>query len=248
MKLNWSHWFYTLLKTVIGGVAATGSAWLGTLVGNQVDQAIPVLQFNQLWSVLLSSTLLNLFFFLKQSPLPEDTDANPPNPPSASRLVLLLIWGLLSFGLLPLGMGCRSAPVQVQAGSDPLVVNAEWLAENGANSLDQFLAFERQNEAALRGKFPQAHGMADLIRDDVVEIKPGQFVPASILKLRTLTKQYQADKTAANGDRVAAASKALLNLVNEVRGYMGVPALTFPAAHPSVMDMMQNAPTNAPPQ
>mgnify|MGYP000864621076 CR=1 FL=1 len=104
MKLNWSHWFYTLLKTVIGGVAATGSAWLGTLVGNQVDNAIPVLQFNQLWSVLLSSTLLNLFFFLKQSPLPEDDDAKP-SPPSASRLGLFLLCGFLSFCL----MGCAGS-------------------------------------------------------------------------------------------------------------------------------------------
>jgi hypothetical protein len=166
-------------------------------------------------------------------------------PPSRLPLLLAIGWVVTVVWLFT---GCGAMPVQVKAGSDPLVVNAEWLAENGANSLDQFLAFERQNEAALRGKFPQAHGMADLIRDDVVEIKPGQFVPASILKLRTLTKMYQADKSALNGDRVAAASKALLSLVNEVRGYMGVPALTFPAAHPSVMDLMQNAPTNAPPQ
>lgn len=75
MKLKWSHWLYTLGKTVIGGVASSGAAWLGTLVGNQVDQSIHVLQLNQLWSVLLSSSLLNLFFFLKQSPLPEDAEA-----------------------------------------------------------------------------------------------------------------------------------------------------------------------------
>jgi len=100
MKLNWSHWFYTLLKTVIGGAAATGSAWLGTLIGNQVDGAIPVLQFNQLWSVLFSSTLFNLLFFLKQSPLPEDEDKGGNNLFS----VLLVLCGFLSFGL----MGCST--------------------------------------------------------------------------------------------------------------------------------------------
>lgn len=99
MKLNWSHWLYTLLKTVIGGVAATGSAWLGTLVGNQVDGNIPVLQFNQLWSVLLSSSILNLFFFLKQSPLPEDEDAKKTSP-----LPLLLLLGFIAIGL----SGCAS--------------------------------------------------------------------------------------------------------------------------------------------
>lgn len=165
--------------------------------------------------------------------------------PSIAGPLLWLLCGFLSFGLL----GCGSTPVQVKSGSDPIVVHAEWLAENGANTLNQFLAFERANEGALRGKFPEAHGMADLIREDVVEIKPGQFVPASILKLRTITKQYQADKTAANGDKVKAASKALLDLVNDVRGYMGQPPLTFPAARtPSVRDLMTNAPTNGPNQ
>lgn len=77
MKLDWSHWTYTLAKTVIGGAAGTGAAWLGTLIGNQVDANIHVLQLNQLWSVLLSSVLLNLFFFLKQSPLPEDEEQKP---------------------------------------------------------------------------------------------------------------------------------------------------------------------------
>lgn len=96
MKLNWNHWFYTLLKTVIGGAAAAGSAWLATVVGNQVDTGIPVLQFKQLWAVLLSSTLLNLFFFLKQSPLPEDTDENKPSAPPVG--VWLLFWcGLALF-------------------------------------------------------------------------------------------------------------------------------------------------------
>lgn len=94
MKLNWTHWIYTLLKTVIGGVAGTASAWLGTLIGNQVDGNIPVLQFNQLWSVLLSSTLLNLFFFLKQSPLPEDEDKGGSN---LFNVLLVLLVGLLAF-------------------------------------------------------------------------------------------------------------------------------------------------------
>ena len=77
MKLDWSHWFYSLVKTTIGGVAATGSAYLGTLVGHEFSSSIPVLNWQSLGFVLLSSTLTNLFFFLKQSPIPEDTDAKP---------------------------------------------------------------------------------------------------------------------------------------------------------------------------
>lgn len=84
LKLDWKHWIYALVKTIIGGVASSGGAWMATLVGNQADSSIAVLKINQLWAVLLSSTLLNLFFFLKSSPLPDDTDAavKPPTPPN----------------------------------------------------------------------------------------------------------------------------------------------------------------------
>jgi len=158
------------------------------------------------------------------------------------NLLGLLLLASLAFGLV----GCASAPVQVKEGSDPVVVNAEWLAENGTSVLDNFLAFERKNEAVLKDKFPLAHGMADLIRDDVVEIKPNEFVPASILKLRIITKQYQKDKTDLNKETLEAESTALLNLINEVRGYMELPPITFPESKPSVIDLMKNSPTNAP--
>ncbi len=74
MKLNWAHWAYTLTRTVIGGVAASVTTWLSTLIGNQIDANVQVLQLNQLWYVLGVSFLFNLFFFLKQSPLPDDTE------------------------------------------------------------------------------------------------------------------------------------------------------------------------------
>ena len=107
MKLDWSHWIYTLLKTVIGGVAGAGSAWLGTLVGSQINSDIHALDLRQMGFVLLSSTLLNLFFFLKQSPLPEDHDKGNG---IAEKLTLLLVAGLLSFGAMPALTGCSTVP------------------------------------------------------------------------------------------------------------------------------------------
>ena len=59
-------------QAAIGGVAATGSAYLGTLIGNQIDVDVPVLQWQSLGFVLLASAITNLFFFLKQSPLPAE--------------------------------------------------------------------------------------------------------------------------------------------------------------------------------
>lgn len=79
MKLKWSHWFYTLGKTVIGGVASSGAAWLGTLVGNQLDKGIAPMNLKEFGIVLLTSTAMHLFFFLKQSPLPEDEESKNEN-------------------------------------------------------------------------------------------------------------------------------------------------------------------------
>jgi hypothetical protein len=76
MKLKWDKWFYTLAQTTIGGVASSGAAWLGTLVGNQLDAAVQPLNLKELGIVLLTSTILHLLFFLKQSPLPPEVTGN----------------------------------------------------------------------------------------------------------------------------------------------------------------------------
>jgi hypothetical protein len=76
MKLKWDKWFYALGQTTIGGVAAAGSAWLGTLIGSQVTDQIKALDWKQFGIVIMSSAILNLFFFLKQSPLPAEVTGN----------------------------------------------------------------------------------------------------------------------------------------------------------------------------
>jgi hypothetical protein len=69
------RWFYNMGQAVIGGVAAAGSAWLGTAAAHAVSSTIAVMDWNSFGAVLLTSSVTNLFFFLKQSPLPpmEDT-------------------------------------------------------------------------------------------------------------------------------------------------------------------------------
>lgn len=76
MKLKWDKWFYTLGQTVIGGAASAGAAWLGTVIGNQVDASLQPMNLKQLGVVLATSTALHLFFFLKQSPLPPEVTGN----------------------------------------------------------------------------------------------------------------------------------------------------------------------------
>jgi hypothetical protein len=72
MKLKWDKWFYGLMQAVIGGGAAAGSSYIGTLVGNQISKDIPVMNWQSLGFVLLSASATNLFFYLKQSPLPQE--------------------------------------------------------------------------------------------------------------------------------------------------------------------------------
>lgn len=225
MKLDWSHWLYTLFKTLIGGVAGAGSAWLGTVVGGQIDSDIHALDLRQMGFVLLSSTLLNLFFFLKQSPLPED---NEPKQNIAPPLSVLLLASLMIGAT-----GCGT--VQVKEGSDPVIVHAEWLAENGLNSVDQFLRWERENEAALLKAKPGLNLTANHLR---------RTFPDQVKSLRIATKRYALDKS--NAGQVAALSRAVLDVANQVRSQMGLPPLTLPDAKPSVRDQMKNAPTNAP--
>lgn len=150
---------------------------------------------------------------------------------------IIHIWLLVSFALLGF-TGCKGV-VSVAPGSDAIVVHAEWLAENALNSVDQFLKWERENEAVLLEAKPGIHAVADTLR---VSFK------AQLVELRSVTRQYKSARDAESGKRVEAATAAVLSIVNSVRAHMSLPPLSLPAASPSVSDLMRNAPTNGPPQ
>lgn len=73
-KTRIETWAYGLGKCVIGGAAATGSAWMGLAMAKSVGLEVPTLNFKALGMILITSSLSNLFFYLKQSPLPEMSD------------------------------------------------------------------------------------------------------------------------------------------------------------------------------
>jgi len=78
MRLDWNHWFYDLGKTVIGGTATAVTAWLSTAIGAVIlPQHIEVMRSTSFVAVIVTATATNLFFYLKQSPLPRDLDAAP---------------------------------------------------------------------------------------------------------------------------------------------------------------------------
>lgn len=119
---------------------------------------------------------------------------------------------------LPVWSGCRHV-VQVAPGADPIVVVAEWTAENAALALDEFLAWERAHEATLAETTPALHAAAEAVRASA---------PDQLRELRRLTRAYKRDKTDAAGGAVRAATHALLGIANAVRGHMGLPALAPP--------------------
>jgi hypothetical protein len=192
MKLNWSHWFYTLTKTVIGGVAAAGSAWLGTLVGSQMTAEIKPLDWKQFGIVIMASAALNLFFFLAKSPLPEDEEAPPAVPPSASRLPLWLVCGFLSLGLL----GC----VHLQPGADPLVVRTEQFLTSAQGTFQYVLKVDQVDRPFWQTQAPAFHAFCEELRRptpyQVTNTLPQYRV--ALLSLADVKRDYQTAKASSN--------------------------------------------------
>lgn len=95
IKKNIIHWVYALLWTVVGGVASAGSAWLALKVGHEAGVDVAALDLKQLGVICLVSGLMNLFFYLKQSPLPklddEEETKSGVGPGSVAMLLILIL-------------------------------------------------------------------------------------------------------------------------------------------------------------
>lgn len=95
MNLNWEAWFYGIFAAGIGGAATAGGAWLGMAGAKAAGLDVPTLNWQALGVILTSGALTNLFFYLKQSPMPaievskttivektiEKTQTTPVEPP-----------------------------------------------------------------------------------------------------------------------------------------------------------------------
>lgn len=77
--LNWKMWLYSLGVSVIGGAAQAGASWMGMMGAEQLGVTeLPKLNFKALSVILASSVLINLFLFLKSSPLPKPEEVDEP--------------------------------------------------------------------------------------------------------------------------------------------------------------------------
>ena len=69
-------WLYGLVAAAIGGGATSVSAWIGMVAAQQMGANVVPVDFNALKIIFISGCVVNLFFYLKQSPLPPlDSDA-----------------------------------------------------------------------------------------------------------------------------------------------------------------------------
>jgi hypothetical protein len=73
-KMDAEAWFVGILQSVIGGAASAVSAWLGINVAGAAGAAVPVLNFKAMGIIMLTGALTNLFFYLKQSPIPKTVE------------------------------------------------------------------------------------------------------------------------------------------------------------------------------
>ncbi len=68
---NISDWLWGIAQAIIGGAATAASSWLGLLAGREAGLAVPTLNLKALGTICITGAVTNLFFFLKQSPIPK---------------------------------------------------------------------------------------------------------------------------------------------------------------------------------
>lgn len=73
-KMDAAAWFEGIASSIIGGAASSASAWLGINIAGAAGAAVPILNWKALGIIMLTGALTNLFFYLKQSPIPKTVE------------------------------------------------------------------------------------------------------------------------------------------------------------------------------
>jgi len=103
--------------------------------------------------------------------------------------------------------GCLVPKGSIAPGADPIVVQAEALAETAGDSMDAFVQWEFRNRAAAG---PDVTAAADLVRE---------FGPKYLRELKATTRTYKATRNQPNADATRAAIKTLQDLLEQARNY-----------------------------
>lgn len=150
-------WLHGLVAAVIGGTASAGLTYLTMNGAAAQGLDVPVLNFKALGIILLASGLVNMFAYLKQSPLPDtkdDVNDMPAGGPVAALLVSLSLCAITLLGTT----GCVSTGVKPQT-VDTAAAAVRPVAKNVVNLVLQknpkydgaLLALAAGAEAALNG-------------------------------------------------------------------------------------------------
>lgn len=83
------QWVKTLIAAVVGGAANAGLAALGISAGSALGETVKPLDLRQLEHICVSGAIVGALLFLKQSPVPPDSQGNTqliknPNPPTTN--------------------------------------------------------------------------------------------------------------------------------------------------------------------
>lgn len=68
-------WLRGMIAAIIGGAATAGGSWMAINAAGAAGAAVPVLNWKALGMILAVSGLINLFAYLKQSPLPVSSES-----------------------------------------------------------------------------------------------------------------------------------------------------------------------------
>lgn len=118
-----------------------------------------------------------------------------------------------AFAVAPLGpSGCSSVnpPVLTEQATDQIILRAEQSAETAKLTFNTFVHLERDNQALL-ANIPAIHQWAENIRRNGINW---------IVSLRDATKNFKANRNAANQATLNTALITLTNAVNETNKYI----------------------------
>jgi len=97
------------------------------------------------------------------------------------------------------------------AATDQIILRAEQTAEVAKTTFNTFVHLERDNEGLLKQASPQIHVWAENIRRNGLNW---------IVSLRNATKDFKANRTAANQATLNTALITLTNAINETNRYI----------------------------
>lgn len=73
-KMDAAAWFEGIVQAIVGGAATAGSSWATINLAGAAGAAVPTLNIKALGIILAAGAITNLFFYLKQSPIPKTVE------------------------------------------------------------------------------------------------------------------------------------------------------------------------------